>query len=194
MQPSLARKTKAGAAARKDTRDAWLFLLPSLFGFLCFVLVPMLLTVGISFTKYNVITPPTWTGLKNWAHLTSDPRFVTTLGNSFKFTLLLVPMHMIFSILLALGVNALKSKKAVFAFRPVYYFPTLIATTSVAMVRTSFTACCSAWDCAFSPCIPRKSSKSRIASSSRTSANWFPTSAASCALKNPGNCAKPWKS
>lgn len=134
MQPSLARKTKAGAAARKDTRDAWLFLLPSLFGFLCFVLVPMLLTVGISFTKYNVITPPTWTGVKNWVHLTTDPRFVTTLGNSFKFTLLLVPMHMIFSILLALGVNAIRSKKAIFAFRTVYYFPTLIATSSVAMV------------------------------------------------------------
>lgn len=71
----------------------------------------MLLTVGISFTKYNVITPPTWTGVKNWVHLTTDPRFVTTLSNSFKFTLLLVPMHMIFSILLALGVNAIKNAK-----------------------------------------------------------------------------------
>ena len=134
MQRTISHYQKAGAAARKETRDAWLFLLPSFLGFLCFVFIPMALTVGISFTKYNVITPPVWFGVKNWVHLTVDPRFLTTLGNSFKFTILLVPMHMVVSILLALGVNSLKSKKSVFAFRTVFYFPTLIATSSVAMV------------------------------------------------------------
>lgn len=136
MQPNVAPAKRASAAARRETRDAWLFLLPSLIGFLCFVFVPLFIIFGISFTKYDVITPAVWNDFKNWIRLTIDKRFVATLLNSVKFTLLLVPMHMIVSILLALGVNAMKSRRTVFAFRTIYYFPTLIATSSVAMVWT----------------------------------------------------------
>ncbi|MDD3411215.1 MAG: sugar ABC transporter permease [Eubacteriales bacterium] len=128
------KKTRLTRAARGEERAAWMFLFPSVLGFICFVFIPMLMTLGISFTKYNVITPPQWTGAKNWIHLTLDKRLLTTLGNSAKYVLLLVPMHTLMSLLLALGVNAMKSRHTVFVFRTIYYFPTLIATSSVAMV------------------------------------------------------------
>ncbi len=116
-----------------DARAAWLFLLPSLAGFLLFVLLPFFMVLFISFTKYNIITPPEWNEYMNWVMLKLDKRFLVTLGNSVKFVLLLVPMHMVMGLLLAFGVNSLKRKPLVYAFRTVYYFPTLLATSSIAI-------------------------------------------------------------
>ncbi len=123
-------------AAHSDARAAWLFLLPSLAGFLVFVLVPFFMVFFLSFTKYNIITPAKWNEYMNWVMLTLDKRFLVTLGNSVLFVLLLVPMHMGMGLLLAFGVNSLKSRPLVYAFRTVYYFPTLLATSSIAIAWT----------------------------------------------------------
>ena len=119
-----------------DTLAAWLFLLPSLAGFLVFVALPLAMVIYLSFYKYNIITPAVWNDFKNWIFLTLDKRFPVTLGNSVKFVLLLVPMHMIMGLALAFGVNKLKSKPMVYAMRTVYYFPTLLATSSIAIAWT----------------------------------------------------------
>ncbi len=122
--------------ARHDARAAWLFLLPSLVGFLVFVLLPFFIVIYLSFTKYNIITPAKWNEYMNWVMLTLDKRFLVTLGNSALFVLLLVPMHMVMGLLLAFGVNSLKSRPLVYVFRTVYYFPTLLATSSIAIAWT----------------------------------------------------------
>ncbi len=119
-----------------DARAAWLFLLPSLAGFLAFVLLPFFMVLYLSFTKYNIITPAVWNDYMNWIALKLDKRFLVTLTNSVKFVLLLVPMHMIMGLLLALGVSSLKSKPLIYAFRTIYYFPALLATSSIAIAWT----------------------------------------------------------
>ncbi len=117
-----------------DAQAAWLFLLPSLTGFVLFVVLPFIMVIYLSFMKYNIITPAKWNNYKNWIMLTLDKRFLLTLGNSAKFVLLLVPMHMLMGLVLALGVNSLKKNKAlVFGYRTVFYFPTLLATSSIAI-------------------------------------------------------------
>ena len=127
---------KISRERREEIVSAYLFLLPSLTGFLLFVFLPLCLVNGISFTKYNVITPAQWNDYKNWIILTKDQRFLMTLGNSVKFVLLLVPMHMVMGLLLAAGVNGIKNRLGVYALRTVYYFPTLLATSSIAMAWT----------------------------------------------------------
>ncbi|HML45413.1 MAG TPA: sugar ABC transporter permease [Clostridia bacterium] len=107
--------------------------MPSLVGFLLFVLLPLIMVLFLSFTQYNIITPAVWNDYKNWILLKLDKRFLVTLKNSVKFVLLLVPMHMVMGLLLAFGVNSLKSNRLVYAFRTVYYFPTLLATSSIAI-------------------------------------------------------------
>lgn len=129
-------KVKKRYGAKGEARAAWLFLMPSLFGFLAFVLLPFVMVIGLSFTKYNIITPAQWNNFSNWILLRLDKRFLVTLGNSFKFLLLLVPMHMLMGLLLAFGVNHVKNRQLVYAFRTIYYFPTLLATSSIAIAWT----------------------------------------------------------
>lgn len=117
----------------RDGRAAFFFLLPSLLGFLVFVLLPLLMVIYLSFHKYNIITPASWNNYMNWTMLRLDKRFLTTLGNSARFVLLLVPMHMLAGLLLAFLVNGLKSRTLTYAFRTVYYFPMLLATSSIAI-------------------------------------------------------------
>lgn len=132
MKVSITKQRSKGL--NHDSRSAWLFLLPSLAGFVLFVAVPFVMVIYLSFMKYNIITPAKWNDYRNWSMLLLDKRFLLTLGNSGKFVLLLVPMHMVVGLALALGVNSLKkSKVLVYSFRTIYYFPTLLATSSIAI-------------------------------------------------------------
>ena len=117
----------------KDTLTACLFLAPTTIAFLLFIFIPLVIVIYVSFTKYNVISPPQLNEFKNWIRLTKDKKFVISLTNSFKFLILLVPMHIVASMLLALGVNALRNRIAIYTFRTIIFFPTLIAASSVAI-------------------------------------------------------------
>lgn len=136
VQQALAKKPAMSSARKREAVSAYLFLAPALVVFVCFILIPLCFIVYLSFTKYNIISPAVFNDCKNWIRLTIDNRFLVTLGNSAKFVLLLVPLHMVVGLLLATGVNSLTHKSAHYFFRTVYYFPTLIATSSVAMAWT----------------------------------------------------------
>ena len=72
---------------KKELRAAYLFTLPSFIGFLCFVLIPIIWVIIISFQKYNVFTTAsTWVGLKNYQKIFSDTRSLTALKNTLWYT------------------------------------------------------------------------------------------------------------
>ena len=50
---------------RKEAAQGFLYILPSLVLILVFSVVPILMSLYFSFTKYNVLQPPQWTGLDN---------------------------------------------------------------------------------------------------------------------------------
>ncbi len=119
-----------------EVKSAWLFLTPAVILFALFVLVPVVWVVYLSLTRYNVITPAVFVKWENWNRLFIDQRLRTIMFNTFKFAVLLTPMHMIMGMLLALGVNSLKSRNLIYFFRTTYYFPTLLTTAAVAMAWT----------------------------------------------------------
>ena len=61
------------ARRRRQTATAYLFLLPSFAGFLLFVVGPVLASLVLSFMDWNLINPPTFTGLTNYNVLRSIP-------------------------------------------------------------------------------------------------------------------------
>lgn len=122
--------------AKGEAVTAFVFLAPSLLTFLFLSVIPIGMIVYLSFYKYNIITPAVWNDYANWKILSLDKRFISTLLTSLKFVVLLVPMHMIMGLVLAFAVNAITNKKAVYCFRTIYYFPTLIATSSIALAWT----------------------------------------------------------
>lgn len=110
-----------------------LFLAPALLFFVLFIGEPVVATLYLSFTKYNVITPAKWIGFDNFKHLFSDARLWLTYGNTLKYILILTPMHAILGLLLALAVNRNIAKGWKYLYRTIFYFPVLATSAAVAV-------------------------------------------------------------
>ncbi len=72
---------------RAEARSAFLFLLPSILGFVCFLLFPLVASFVMSFTNWKLIGVPKFVGIANYVRLfTTDPSFYKVLGNTLFFT------------------------------------------------------------------------------------------------------------
>jgi multiple sugar transport system permease protein len=86
---------------KRDIVHAAVYILPS-FVLICFFsLIPILMNVYFSFTKYNVIQPPQWTGLSNFSRLIRDVYIGASLRNTVVYTLITVPVQTVLSLVLA---------------------------------------------------------------------------------------------
>jgi multiple sugar transport system permease protein len=120
--------------AVKETVAGYGFLVPWLVGFFGLTLIPMAYSLYLSFTAYNIFSPPRWIGLDNYVRMfTSDPAFV----QSAQITLIYVLVGTPITLAAALGVAMLlnyRDRGAGF-FRSAFYAPSLIGgSVSVAIV------------------------------------------------------------
>lgn len=109
-----------------------LFVLPVLLLFLAFRLYPMLRAIEISFQKYDLLSPPRWVGLDNYAFLFSNERVL----NSFRVTALFLVGQTIplvaLALLLALALYALPRFRH--AFELTFYFPVIMTSVVAALI------------------------------------------------------------
>src|SRR5689334_5588627 len=89
-----------------DTRLAILFIAPALIGFVVFMLWPTLRGIYLSFTKFNLLTPPEWTGLDNYVRMVQDPVF----WNALKVTVYYVVINIALQTALALGIAVMMQR------------------------------------------------------------------------------------
>ncbi|XVV17255.1 carbohydrate ABC transporter permease [Actinoplanes sp. CA-131856] len=89
-----------------DTRLALLFIAPALIGFVAFMLWPTLRGIYLSFTRFNLLTPPEWTGLDNYVRMVQDPVF----WNSLKVTVYYVVINIALQTALALGIAVMMQR------------------------------------------------------------------------------------
>lgn len=115
----------------KDNLNGYVFLLPALIAFLLFIGIPMILAAVLSFFDYNLVNTPTFVGLKNYISMFKDKNVRTAFGNTFKFLLILCPIHCGLGLILAFMVYKVKHLKSF--FRTTIYFPSIVTTASVAI-------------------------------------------------------------
>lgn len=124
---------------RREKGAAYLFTLPSFFGFIVFVLIPVIWVVIISFQKYNVFTGASeFVGLENYLSILSDPRSVSALKNTLWYTLLCGIGNTGLGLVLAVLVDDILPAKVNVFFRSIYFFPSLVALTFVAIIWQEF--------------------------------------------------------
>ncbi|MFI5707469.1 carbohydrate ABC transporter permease [Kribbella sp. NPDC051620] len=116
----------------KETLAAWLFILPSLIGFLIFTAGPVVAAGVISLLNWNLFSSPTFAGLKNFSRLGPDPTFWSALGNTAYFTLVSVPLTILVSLGLALLLN--QGLRRIAVFRSLLLLPYATITVAVAFV------------------------------------------------------------
>lgn len=106
----------------------FIFVLPWVIGFLCFILIPYVFSFYISFTKYNMMGLPKWIGLDNYVEiLTADPYFKKALTVTVKYVLIAVPLKILFSLLVAVMLNNKLAGARI--YRTIYYIPSLLGSS-----------------------------------------------------------------
>ncbi|MCL2867433.1 MAG: sugar ABC transporter permease, partial [Clostridia bacterium] len=76
-----------------------------------------------SFTKYDMLTPPIWNGIKNYTDMMSDSKFTNSLSVTMRYVFLSVPLQLAFALLVAVIFK--KNRPGVKVYRAVYYLPSL---------------------------------------------------------------------
>ena len=99
---------------RHQARAGVLFATPAMVLFVIFTVLPVIGALGLSFTSYDVFTPPTWTGLENYARLLEDTTFFVTLQNILLYCAMFVPVMIAASLLLATALNSRRPAMGVF--------------------------------------------------------------------------------
>lgn len=93
---------------RKETLTGICFVLPGLIGFIIFILIPVIMSLGISFTEWNFLKgwdSIKFTGLRNYLKLFKDDWFVVSLRNNILFTAVTVPCLLILGLVMADLIN-----------------------------------------------------------------------------------------
>lgn len=106
----------------------YLFILPFIIGFICFLSIPMLMSLAFSFTRYDILNPPEFVGLDNYVTmLTRDPLFWKTFGVSMFYVLFSVPLRLLMALIVAL-LLVRQGRLSAF-YRAVFYLPSIIGSS-----------------------------------------------------------------
>lgn len=109
----------------RDAVAGYIFILPWLIGFWGLTVIPMFVSLYMSFTRYDLTSDPVWIGLANYIKMfTNDPRFLTSIKVTLYFVFVSVPLKVAFALFVAFILNR---KSRIFDFfRTIYYLPSLI--------------------------------------------------------------------
>ncbi len=116
----------------KEKITLWLMLAPTLIGLIFGVLGSILATVALSFTHWDLLTPPTWARFDNYIALFNDQKLWQALTNTFKFSALYVPAVVVISMFVAVLLN--RRIRGVTVFRTIYFLPVVTSAVATALV------------------------------------------------------------
>ena len=126
------RRKQSRSLLWTERRDALLFILPWFIGFVVFTAGPMLASLYMSFTRWEIVTKPVWVGLEQYQKLFQDDRFYLSLWNTAYYVFLGVPLHLFFALLAALAMNL--NVRGIRLFRTLYYVPSLTPAVANAIL------------------------------------------------------------
>jgi multiple sugar transport system permease protein len=110
---------------RREALSFYLLISPWLLGLLLFVLGPMVASLFISFTRWDLLSPAQRVGLDNYEKLfTRDPLFWQSLKVTAIYTLVYVPVELAGGLILALLMN--QKLRGISVFRTIYYLPSVL--------------------------------------------------------------------
>ena len=120
---------------KKENFFGILFAMPVMLGFVIFVFIPLVVSLGMSLTDYNVMGAERhFVGLDNFKHLFdgTDIYFKKSLGVTAYYVLLSVPLQIFCAFALAMILNAPVKGRSI--FRTIFYLPTIVPAVASSIV------------------------------------------------------------
>lgn len=108
------------------------FLLPSLAGVLLFTAGPVVASLGLSLYAWDLLTPPRFVGLENFARLARDPDFVAAFLHTLGFIVGYLPLVMVLALGIALLLN--RPLRWMALYRTAFFLPVISSWVAVALL------------------------------------------------------------
>ncbi|MBU1862952.1 MAG: sugar ABC transporter permease [Candidatus Omnitrophica bacterium] len=116
------------SATAKETLGGYAFLLPNFLGFLVFTSIPVIVSFGLAFYQWDLLTPAHFVGLENFVKLIQDKEFWYYCYNT-VFLMLAIPVSIFASLGLAVMLN--KSIRGIVFYRTIYFLPTISSGVAI---------------------------------------------------------------
>jgi len=127
------KKASLTGMRRREELTAWLFISPIVLGVLIFQLYPTLFSLYISFTRWNLLSPPKWIGLNNYVELfTTDRFFAKALSNTATYAVGTVFAGLALGLFFAVLLN--QEIRGKYIYRAIYFVPVVAPTVAVALL------------------------------------------------------------
>ncbi len=125
VAPAVDRRRAKRRAAWRRRGTVLLFMSPWLVGFSIFFGYPLVMSIYLSFTHYDLLNPPRWVGLANYRYLLgTDAQVWPAIKNTLWLIAVMVPLQVLFAF--GVAVMLTRAKRGVGVFRTVFYLPALI--------------------------------------------------------------------
>ncbi|SEE95189.1 carbohydrate ABC transporter permease [Ruania alba] len=118
------RRDKPSKAERREGRAAYVFLLPWILGTALLTIGPMVVSLALSFTDYNLLQPPSWIGFDNFSRMLEDARLQNSLNVTFRFVAFSLPLQLLAALLLAVALD--RGVRGLAFYRSIFYLPSLL--------------------------------------------------------------------
>jgi multiple sugar transport system permease protein len=127
------RRKRSTSLGRHEAMWGYILVSPWIIGFILFTAGPMLASLGLSLTDYDVVNTPQYIGLTNYARmLTQDPRFWQSLKVTLVYAVVAIPLGLAAGLGLALLLNVKVPGIAV--WRTIYYMPSVVSGAAVSVL------------------------------------------------------------
>lgn len=118
---------------KRELREGLLFASPWLIGFICFLLIPLFVSLWISLTNYSFLNTPKFVGFRNYRKmLFEDPMIWHSLRITLIYAVIAVPLQLIFGFFLAVLLNM--PLRGIAVFRTIFYMPTLMVVVATSLL------------------------------------------------------------
>ncbi len=118
--------------AKAENRMGYLFISPWLIGFFIFTVGPIIASLILSFTNYDVLNPPIWIGMKNYVTMVKDELVGVSLYNTLYITLFGVPLNLFVALIIALLLN--KDIRGISIYRTIFYLPSIVPVVAASIM------------------------------------------------------------
>ena len=116
----------------EETFWGWVLVTPTILGLILFKVGPVLASLALSFTDYDIISPPKWAGTSNFTMLVRDKYWIKSVGVTLNYIFLFIPL----SLTIAYGIALLMSQnvRGISIYRTMWYLPSLVPGVASAVV------------------------------------------------------------
>ncbi|BDZ65241.1 carbohydrate ABC transporter permease [Agromyces mangrovi Wang et al. 2018] len=123
----------AAPRGKKQNKAAFLFLAPWFLGLFLITIGPMVASLVLSFTRYNLLSPPRFNGIDNIVRMLEDGRLHKSIEVTFQYVFISVPLQLALALLLAVVLD--RGLRGLSFYRSAFYLPSLLgASVAIAML------------------------------------------------------------